>query len=547
MTAVISCEAVCKFVELVSSLWLMSGTSGPGIDNLRTPLTGGEIPLSTRTNRTSKRSFAGLIAAAMLASVLTLVAAPAAAIAPTAGTSSTSADSRVSGTDRYGTATAAASGFLVRRGNLTTWKDLIVVSGDNYPDALAANSLAGVKNAPIILLPSDGSLPSIVNEWALTKRDQIQTNSTTSSPFTVWVVGGTSAVPAAGVTALLAVLNSGDLTPAVTKRVSGANRAATAKAVAMLKNTAGANIILAAAKEVFVASQTGFADAMSIAPYAFVSGSPVVLTDGAALSSEAKDVLKAYKTLGGTKIVILGGTAAVSNTVVENIVSAGIPMSSISRIQGADRYATSVAINKWIVGTSTNNADFDGTSVVLVNGENFPDGLAAGPYAGIESEAGSNSAGSSRAFYLTAASGLSGSVTTAVAASSKSKLPSNLYTVGGLNAVPAAVVASVTTASTGINTTSTLTCVESAAGKTVTLKIPGNITGSSVGSGLALTTSMGNEAAQIKNGQLTINGTSNTESPTVAMSGASYSAVTGKTSLTAAVAAGTLAKGTVIT
>ena len=522
------------------------GFRASGIDNLDLFIRRNS-PLNTRLQRRTKRSFAAVIAAAMIASVLALVAAPASALTPTQGTSTTSADSRVSGDDRYGTATAAASGFLTRRGNLSTWNRIVVVSGDNYPDALAANGLAGVLNAPIILMPSDGTLPAIVKEWALTKRDQIQTNSTTSAPFKLHIVGGTAAVPDAGVDALLAVINAGDLTPATKTRTSGANRAETAKNVAMLTNTAGANIVLAAAKEVFVANQAGFADAMSIAPYAFVTGSPVLLTDGTTLSTEASDVLKAYKKLGGTKVVVLGGTGAVADSVVEGMVNAGLPMSSISRIQGADRYATSVAINKWIVGSSTNNADFDGTSVVLVNGENFADGLAAGPYAGIESEAGSNSAGSSRAFYLTAASGLSSSVTAAIAKTSKSKLPTNLYTVGGLNAVPASVVAEVTTASTGLNTTSTLTCTESAAGTGVTLKIPGNITGGNVGSGLELTTSMGNEAALIKNGSLTINGSSNSASPTVAMVSSGYSAVTGVTTLTGLVAAGTLAKGAVIT
>ena len=152
-------------------------------------------PLNTRPQRRTKRSFAAVIAAAMIASVLALVAGPASAITPTQGTSTTSNDSRVSGDDRYGTATAAASGFLVRRGNLSTWNRIVVVSGDNFPDALAANGLAGVLNAPIILLPSDGTLPAIVKEWALTKRDQIQSNSTLSAPFKLHVVGGTAAVP----------------------------------------------------------------------------------------------------------------------------------------------------------------------------------------------------------------------------------------------------------------------------------------------------------------------------------------------------------------
>jgi putative cell wall-binding protein len=114
---------------------------------------------------------------------------------------------------------------------LTTWNRIVVVSGDNFPDALSAASLAGAYTAPIILMPSDGTLPSVVKEWGLTKRDQIQANSTASAPFKIVIVGGESAVPDAGVDLLLATLNSGDLTPATKTRISGSNRGATAKAV----------------------------------------------------------------------------------------------------------------------------------------------------------------------------------------------------------------------------------------------------------------------------------------------------------------------------
>jgi len=239
--------------------------------------------------------------------VLALVAAPVAAKTPTQGTTSTSSDQRVSGDDRYGTATAAASSYLTRRSNLGTWNTIVVVSGDNYPDALSAASLAGALAAPIILMPSDGTLPLVLKEWALTKRDQVQANSTTTAAFKLHAVGGTSALPDAGIKLLMAEFNKGDKDGGLVTmtRTSGATRAATAAAVANTKNAAGANIILLGGREIFIANEASFADAMSIAPYLFNSASPIVLTPAGSLGADAKAVLKTYKTLTGVEITII--------------------------------------------------------------------------------------------------------------------------------------------------------------------------------------------------------------------------------------------------
>ena len=499
-----------------------------------------EFPLSIRSKRSTTRSFAAVIAAALVASLLALVAGPASAVTPLNKSSLTSADGRVSGTDRYGTATAAASSYLTRRGSLTSWNRVVVVSGDNFPDALSAASLAGSYTAPIILMPSDGSLPTVVKEWGLTKRDQIQANSTTAASFKFVIVGGTSAVPDAGVQALLDVVNAGDLTPATMTRISGANRAATAKAVATQTNAAGAYTILSAAKEIFVANEASFADAMAIAPYAFNAAAPVLLTGKDSLGADALAVLKTYKTLGGTKIKVLGGTAAVSDQVIQDIVINGaIPLSSIGRIFGADRYATSVAIQNYVDASSVNAANFDASHVVMVNGQNFADGLAAAPYAG------HGTGGAARLMYLTEASGISASVSAKMTTHAKSDFPTNVYAVGGTSAVSADVIAGVTTAAQALNTTSTLTCVENSTATSVTLTVPGNISGATSAGYVWL----GDEANLILNGSLTINGASNTASASSAMSETFHTtgALKGNTTLTGLVPAGTLAKGTVIT
>jgi putative cell wall-binding protein len=493
--------------------------------------------LSIRSKRSTTRSLAAVIAAALIASLLAIVAGPASAVTPLNKSTATSADGRVSGDDRYGTATAAASSYLTRRGSLTSWNRVVVVSGDNFPDALAAASLAGSYTAPIILMPSDGSLPTVVREWGLTKRDQIQANSTAAATFKFVVVGGTSAVPDAGVQALLDVVNAGDLTPATMTRISGANRAATAKAVATQTNAAGSYTILSAAKEIFVANEASFADAMAIAPYAFNAAAPVLLTGKDSLNADALAVLKTYKTLTGTKVKVLGGPAAISDQVIQDIVNnAGIPLSSIARISGADRYATSVAIQNYVDASSVNNANFDASHVVMVNGQNFADGLAAAPYVG------HGTGGAARLMYLTEASGISASVSSKMTTHAKSDFPTNVYAVGGTAAVSADVISGVTTAAQALNTTSTMTCVENSAGTSVTITVPGNITDAQVGS----ETWLGDEGALILNGALTINGTSNTASASTAMAD-TYSTTTKNTTLVGLVPAGTLAKGTVIT
>jgi putative cell wall-binding protein len=511
--------------------------SGLGIVTFGHPSIRRLITLSIRTKRNT-RSFAAVVAAALIASVLALVAAPVSATTPINGTTSTSADGRVAGSDRYATATAAASSYLVRRANLTTWNEIVVVSGDNFPDALSAASLAGSYAAPIILMPSDGSLPTVVKEWGLTKRDQIQTNSTASVPFKVVIVGGTSAVPDAGVDALLAVLNAGDLTPASKTRISGSSRTATAKAVMTQTNASGGYTILKASSELFVANENSFADAMSIAPYLFNLGAPLVLTGKDSLGADALSVIKTYKALGGTKLKLLGGTAALSEQIVKDITTnTTMPLTSIARIFGADRYATNVAIQNYVDATSVNANNFGAASVVLVNGTNFADGLAAAPYAGY----GTGSAG--RLMYLTDGATLSSAIAAKFSALAKVETSLNsLYVVGGTSAVSATVVAGATTAAQALNTTSTMTCVENSKSTSVSITIDGNASDTDVtGSGW-----LGNETANIKNGSLTINGTSNTNAAATVMA-SSYSTTTKKTTLTGLVPALSLTKGYVIT
>ena len=488
--------------------------------------------MTINRKRVAKRLASGLLAGALALGGLAISGGSVSAKTPTTGTSAVSADGRVGGLNRWETATKAADGYLARRGNLNTWNAIVVASGSNFPDALAASGLAGGLTAPVILLPSDGSMPTAVYEWAISRRVQIQTNSTSSAPFTVYVVGGESAVPQSSVDAMLSVVNAGDLTPAISKRISGANRSETAQKVALEKNAIGANLVFSPAKPIFIANENSFADALSIAPFAFNQAAPILLTSSNSLSAEAASVLGSYLLLGGSNIVILGGTSAVSTAVEEGILGLGFSYANITRIGGADRYATSVAVNKWIASNSGGN--FTNNVVVFANGSSFADGLAGAPYAG------HGTSGAARSLVLVNSDSVPAGTATWLGTLSQTAKPANMYVLGGTSAVSDAVPTAVTAATTAINTTSTLTCIENANGTLVTISVPGNITGSTSAAG---TLSLGNEAALINANQLLINGSPNGNSGAMT---ASYSDITGLTTGTVTVSAGVLAAPNVI-
>jgi len=70
--------------------------------------------------------------------------------------------------------------------------------------------------------------------------------------------------------------------------------------------------------------------------------------------------------------MVVGGTAAVSERVL-GLLRGYATSGNVTRLAGANRYATAVAISR-----ATTTAGFDGT-VYIATGGNFPDGLAGTP------------------------------------------------------------------------------------------------------------------------------------------------------------------------
>ena len=137
-------------------------------------------------------------------------------------------------------------------------------------------------------------------------------------------------------------------------RHAGHDRVATAAAVS--------GVALDRADTVVIATAATFADALAGAPLAVAEGAPLLLTEPDALSMATQAEIDR---LGATDAVLLGGEAALSATVADDLEALGL---DVERIGGETRYETA--------GLVADRVGIEGAAVVA-SGEVFPDALSA--------------------------------------------------------------------------------------------------------------------------------------------------------------------------
>ena len=220
---------------------------------------------------------------------------------------------RIEGADRFATAAAAAAIT-----NPDGAEQVILAAGYDFPDSLAAAGLSGLRDAPILLVDDlRGALPTATSA-ALTSLD----------PDVVLIAGGPAAVDEAIVEALEA---EGWLT----ERLAGPDRYATAARMA----EAFAPGDVAQATAILATGRTA-ADALSAGPVAAGGPHPVLLTAGEMLPEATAAALT---DLGIDRVLVAGGESAVGAGVVTEVEDLLGP-DSVTRLEGADRFATAVAI-----------------------------------------------------------------------------------------------------------------------------------------------------------------------------------------------------------
>jgi putative cell wall-binding protein len=418
---------------------------------------------------------------------------------------------RIEGADRYATSVALATKYIETPVRDSWGGNIILASGNdsNISDALSAAQLAKEVDAPILLVGND-SLPTSVRDWMIANRAGIQAETAPK----VFVVGGTSAVSDSLVSTVVGTLNSGLASALVTsERLGGDTRYGTSKAINTRTGMIDNN------DKLYVAGGSAYADAVAAAPYVYASGNVLALTAANSLSADLGAVITAYLAVDSSpEIVILGGPAAVSLEVEEAIASiTGISYADITRVQGADRYATNVAIAAHFdAGGNGALTGFENRDSALMSGSNLIDALAAAPYLG---RAGIDP-------ILVPATGVA--PTNAIQAQQDT-----ITVIGGTSAVSAAVASGSVAVVKALQDISTsMTCAEGSDSVTITY------------TGVAGVTA--NPAADLwaTNTHILLNGVASSESNSNA--GATLSATTGSGSETIAVTGTSLAAGTVV-
>ncbi|TLM72663.1 MAG: hypothetical protein FDZ70_08300, partial [Actinobacteria bacterium] len=157
--------------------------------------------------------------------------------------------------------------------------------------------------------------------------------------------------------------------PTTVVRVAGANRYATAAEMSERHFSRSPRVVLA--------SGENWPDALSAAGLAGALDCPLLLVRKNSLPAETTAEIAR---LGASMFMVVGGTAAVSDAVVDAIEAVHGEF-SVERVSGVDRYATAVAVSQRvydITEMSRENSVWYGAAII-VSGESYADALAAAP------------------------------------------------------------------------------------------------------------------------------------------------------------------------
>ena len=208
---------------------------------------------------------------------------------------------------------------------------VVLVSGENFPDAISAAPLAKKYNAPI-LITEGNNLNGNVNE-------EIKRLGTKN----IFIVGGLDVVSKT-IEEQLTALNI------QVTRISGQDRYETSAKVAESIGT-GNGVVLA--------SGENFPDALSIASIAAAKQMPILLTQSKILPDSVKEYINSNSI---SKSYVVGGIDVINDNVVKDL-------PNMKRLSGIDRYETNLNVINEFLG------DFNFNNLYLAYGGDFPDAL----------------------------------------------------------------------------------------------------------------------------------------------------------------------------
>ena len=244
---------------------------------------------------------------------------------------------RIDGGDRIET------GIKISQKYYDKAKTVIVVRHDLFPDSMTASVLAKLKDAPILLNPTNKLDPRVGAEIKRLGAEE------------VIIVGGPDSISEKVRGDLKAYDKDKDV-----ERIAGVDRYGTSEMVA--RRVTG---ITGKKNTGVIASGQVFPDALSVGTFASRDGYPILLVKKNLVPDQ---VVRAIKDLDINKTYIAGGTNTISKST-----EAKLP-GVLERMAGKDRYETSVAIAK--------SKFKDSREAFIASGEEFADALVISPVSG---------------------------------------------------------------------------------------------------------------------------------------------------------------------
>ena len=243
--------------------------------------------------------------------------------------------SRLSGQNRYQTSVAIAGTY----NNNGECNNVILASGDSFPDALSASILSKKLNAPILLVGATVSSSSDAWNYLYTHASQQR--------GTVYIVGGIGVIGSDFETKLASMGYSNII------RLGGADRYDTDILIVD-------DVNVPQGTPVFIASGENFPDALSVSSFSGSKQYPTLLVGADYLPEKTKSYLIDDQP---SAVYIAGGNSVVSLE-LENKINTLVPAATVTRLAGADRFGTNAAVLNEFSPTPA--------TIYLANGDVFP-------------------------------------------------------------------------------------------------------------------------------------------------------------------------------
>lgn len=252
----------------------------------------------------------------------------------------------LAGKNRY-----ATNAMLIDIHGELDFSRIVVVTGEKFPDALAANAYAGIRYSPLVLTKPD-KLHKATRELLEAYKNSINE---------VVLIGGDLKGAEAEMKQLLP--------DASFRTIAGKNRYRTADAVtkAFIEETYGDGEVTG---PVFVATGQSPADALSASTWSYSMHIPVLLVKNGKADAATQKILNRFK-----EVYLLGGTNVVANS---NVPSGA----KKTRLGGSNRWETSRKIADHFVEKLYKSSHFEGYMTLYCPGDDalFPDALGAGQF-----------------------------------------------------------------------------------------------------------------------------------------------------------------------